>query len=192
MNLDFSEEQQILRETVRNLCAEYAPLEVVRSMEDDPAGVPPELWKQMGELGLLGVQIPESYGGAGQSALETAILYEEFGRALCPTPHFASSVMSAGLLLLAGSEDQRKRWLPEIASGESAGGRGHRKRKESSQASRFLESDNTERRKKKKKTRKSTQALSGYSFFSFLSFDFFLFEFPHSFHCIRAIVGWRS
>ncbi len=59
MDLDFSEEQQQLRETVRRLCAEYAPIAVVRAMEDDPTGYPAELWKQLGELGLLGLLIPE-------------------------------------------------------------------------------------------------------------------------------------
>ena len=52
MNLDFSEEQQVLRDTVRKLCAEYSPVAVVRAMEDDPKGVPDALWKQLGELGL--------------------------------------------------------------------------------------------------------------------------------------------
>ncbi len=119
MDLDLSEEQEILRETVRGVCNEYSPLEVVREMEDDPKGYREDLWKQMGELGLLGIEIPESYGGAGQTALETALVYEEFGRALCPSPHFVSTAICAGLLLQAGSEEQRTTWLPKIASGEA-------------------------------------------------------------------------
>ncbi|MEE8581401.1 MAG: acyl-CoA dehydrogenase family protein [Myxococcota bacterium] len=119
MDLDFSEEQEILRGTVRALCDEYAPLDVVRSLEDDPVGYPSALWKQMAELGLLGIQIPEVYGGAAQTALESLVVYEELGRALPPSPHFASAVMSAGLLLAAGSEEQRQSWLPKIVSGEA-------------------------------------------------------------------------
>ncbi len=119
MDLDFSEEQEVLREMVRGLCNEYAPLEVVRQMEDDPKGYPAVLWKQLGELGLLGLAIPEAYGGAGQSLLEAAIVYEEFGRALAPSPHFPSAVMSAGALLEAGSQAQKAEWLPKIASGEA-------------------------------------------------------------------------
>ena len=57
MDLDFSEEQEMLREMVRGLCAEHAPVEVVRSMEDDATGFPAELWKQLGEHGLLGITI---------------------------------------------------------------------------------------------------------------------------------------
>jgi alkylation response protein AidB-like acyl-CoA dehydrogenase len=118
MDLDFSEEQNVLREMVRGVCNEYAPLETVRELEDDPTGYPAEFWKQLGELGLLGILIPESFGGSEQSLLEAAILYEELGRSLAPSPHFVSAVMSAGVLLHAGSEEQKRSWLPRIASGE--------------------------------------------------------------------------
>jgi alkylation response protein AidB-like acyl-CoA dehydrogenase len=119
VDLDFTEEQEQLRDMVRGLCARFAPLDVVRAMEDDPTGYPAELWKQLGELGLLGILIPESHGGAGQTLLEAAILYEELGRALAPSPHFASAVMSAGVLLAAGSPEQQQAWLPRLASGEA-------------------------------------------------------------------------
>jgi alkylation response protein AidB-like acyl-CoA dehydrogenase len=119
MDLDFTEEQQMLRDTVQRLCNESASLRVVREMEDDPTGYPAQLWRQMGELGLIGLTLPEQYGGAGQSVLEGAILYEELGRALTPSPHFVSAVMSGGALALAGSEAQKEAWLPKIASGEA-------------------------------------------------------------------------
>ena len=119
MDLDFTEEQEMLRDMVRGVCAEYAPLDVVRAMEDDPTGYPAELWKQLGELDLLGLMIPEEYGGSGQTALEGAVVYAELGRSLAPSPHFASSVMGAGALALAGSDEQRRSWLPKIASGEA-------------------------------------------------------------------------
>jgi alkylation response protein AidB-like acyl-CoA dehydrogenase len=119
MDLEWSEEQVMLRETARGVCAQYAPLDVVRAMEDDPVGFPSDFWKQLGELGLIGITIPEAYGGAGLSALEAAILYEELGRSLAPSPHFPSAVISAGALLAAGSEAQKRAWLPKIASGEA-------------------------------------------------------------------------
>ena len=75
MDLNFTEEQQMLRDTVRGLCAEHAPVEVVRTMEDDPIGFPAPLWKQLGELGVTGITLPEAYGGGGQSALEAMIVY---------------------------------------------------------------------------------------------------------------------
>ena len=119
MDLDFSEEQHMLREMVRGVCNEYSPLDVVREMEDDPTGSPSELWKQLGELGLLGMLVPEEHGGADQSMLDAAIVYEELGRALAPTPHFVSCVVSAAVLRAAGSQEQQAAWLPKIASGEA-------------------------------------------------------------------------
>lgn len=119
MDLNFSEEQEMLRDMVRGVCAEYAPVDVVRKVEDDPSGYPPELWKKMGELGLLGLGLPEIYGGSDQGLLESAIVYEELGRALAPSPHFVSSVMGGDVLLRAGNDAQKKSWLPRIASGDA-------------------------------------------------------------------------
>jgi alkylation response protein AidB-like acyl-CoA dehydrogenase len=118
MDLDFTEEHEMLRDMVRGVCAQYSPLEVVRALENDERGYPDELWKQLVELGLVGILIPEAYGGQGQSLLEAAILYEEFGRALAPTPHFQSAVLCAGALIQAGSDAQKSSWLPGIAAGE--------------------------------------------------------------------------
>ncbi len=119
MDLDFNEEQEMLREMVRGVCAEYSPVEVVRKMEDDPTGFPQDLWRQLAELDILGMSIPEEFGGSGMGMIEAAIVQEEFGRALAPTPHFASCCLSAGAILAAGSDDQKKAWLPKIASGEA-------------------------------------------------------------------------
>jgi alkylation response protein AidB-like acyl-CoA dehydrogenase len=119
MDLDFTEEQQMLRETVRGVCEKHSSLEIVRRLEDDPVGYNPELWKQLADLGVLGLTIPESHGGSGLGALEGAIVYEEFGRTLAPSPHFVSSVLGAGALLTAGSDEQQRRWLPRIAGGEA-------------------------------------------------------------------------
>ena len=119
MDLDFSEEQTLLRDMLRGVLAEHSSIEVVRRTEDDPIGFPEALWKQLAEVGVTGILIPESFGGAGQSLIEAAIVYEELGRALAPTPHFPSAVLAASILLDAGSEAQQKAWLPRIASGEA-------------------------------------------------------------------------
>ena len=102
MDLDLTEEQEMLREMVRGVCSSYATLETVRELEDDPIGYPAELWKQLAELDLIGLMIPAEYGGSEMSALEGAVVYEELGRALAPSPHFVSAVMGAGVLLRAG------------------------------------------------------------------------------------------
>ena len=119
LDLEFGPEQEMLRDTVRSLFASSAPLSVVRDLEDDPVGYPVDLWKQLAELDLLGLLVPEEHGGSGMTALEGVVLYEELGRALVPTPHFASCVLAAGALARSGSDDQRAAWLPRISSGEA-------------------------------------------------------------------------
>ncbi len=119
IDLEFTPEQQMLRETVRGVCESYCPLSTVRSLEDDPMGIPAELWKQFGELDLIGLLLPEQYGGAGMSLVEGIVLYEELGRALVPVPHFVSAVLCGGALARAGSEEQKAHWLAAISSGVS-------------------------------------------------------------------------
>ena len=119
LDLDFTQEQDMLRSMVRNLCAEHAPLTVVRDLEDDPVGYAPGLWSAMASLDLNGLVVPEQHGGSGMSALEGVVLYEELGRALAPTPHFVSCVVAAGALVAGGTDAQRAEWLPRLVSGES-------------------------------------------------------------------------
>jgi alkylation response protein AidB-like acyl-CoA dehydrogenase len=119
MDLEFTQEQEMLREMVRGVCAEFAPMDVVRKLEDDPVGYPADFWKQLGELGLLGLLIPEDQSGAEQGMLEAAIVYEELGRSLAPSPHFPSAILGASALRLAASDAQQREWLPRIAKGEA-------------------------------------------------------------------------
>lgn len=117
MDLDFSPEQDMLREMVRGLLADACPLTRVRELEDDPIGFAKDVWAQLGELDLIGLMIPEAHGGSGMTAVDGVVLYEELGRALVPVPHFVSAVLSAGLILRAGDDAQQTEWLPKIASG---------------------------------------------------------------------------
>jgi alkylation response protein AidB-like acyl-CoA dehydrogenase len=119
LDLQFSPEQEMLRETVRGVCAATSPLSVVRELEDDAVGYSPDLWKQLAHLDLIGLQLPEEYGGSGMSALESVVLYEEFGRSLAPSPHFVSSILSGGALARAGSPQQKEEWLPGMVTGEA-------------------------------------------------------------------------
>ena len=119
LDLDFGAEQEMLRESLRGLLADACPLGTVRALEDDPIGFAPELWAQLGKLDVLGLLLPEEFGGSGMSLVEGVVLYEEFGRSLAPTPHFVSAVLGGGVLALAGSEEQRAAFLPGIVSGET-------------------------------------------------------------------------
>src|SRR6202046_2562578 len=119
LDLDFDQEQELLRQTARDVLARHSPLEVVRQMEDDPVGYPTALWTQLGELDLIGLLLPEEYGGSGMSLIEGVALYEELGRALAPTPHFVSAVLSGGVLAAAGTEAQKEQWLRPLAAGKA-------------------------------------------------------------------------
>lgn len=118
MDLDFTEEQDMLREMVRGLCADLASIEAVRNLEDDPTGFSSDFWTQLAELDLIGLTLPEQYGGSGMSTLEAAVIYEEFGRSLAPSPHFVSAILSGGALVTAGSDDQKSGLLPKLIKGE--------------------------------------------------------------------------
>lgn len=121
LNLDFTPEQDMLREAVRGLCGRLSPLERVRELEDDPDGIARELWDQLGELGLCGLMVPESLGGSDMSLIDGVVVYEELGRALAPVPHFVSCVLSAAAMVAArgGSPPTgaTAELLAEIASG---------------------------------------------------------------------------
>jgi len=119
LDLEFDQEQELLRQTVRDVLARHCPPAVVRQMEDDPVGYPASLWAQLGELDLIGLLLPDEYGGSAMSLLEGVALYEELGRTLAPTPHFVSAVMSGGVLAAAGSDAQKNRWLRPVAAGEA-------------------------------------------------------------------------
>ena len=119
MDLDFTEEQQMIRDMARAMFDEHSDVDAVRALEDDPKGYSEALWKQMSESGLVGLTLPAEYGGGGQTLFEAALLYEEMGRALVSVPHFVSSIVSAGILLEAGNDEQKSQWLPRIASGDA-------------------------------------------------------------------------
>jgi alkylation response protein AidB-like acyl-CoA dehydrogenase len=119
LDLDFTPEQDMLRAMVRGLCAEHAPLGVVRQLEDDPVGIAADLWKRLAAADLCGLLVPAEHGGAGMTAVDGVVVYEELGRALAPTPHFASCVVSAGALVAGGTGAQQAEWLPRLAAGEA-------------------------------------------------------------------------
>ena len=119
LDLDFTPEQDMLRAMLRGLCTEHAPLSLVRSLEDDPVGIAADLWKRLAAADLCGLLVPAEHGGAGMTTLDGVVVYEELGRALAPTPHFVSCVVSAGALVAGGTDAQRAEWLPRVAAGEA-------------------------------------------------------------------------
>jgi alkylation response protein AidB-like acyl-CoA dehydrogenase len=121
MNFDFSADQKALREQARKFLAEHASPTRVRRILDGGAPYDAELWRGMGEMGWMGTAIPDSHGGAGFGYLELCVLAEELGRSLAPTPFSSTIYLAAEALLLAGTDAQKKRWLPRITQGEAIG-----------------------------------------------------------------------
>jgi alkylation response protein AidB-like acyl-CoA dehydrogenase len=121
MNFDFSDEQKQLRDEARKFLAGKCPPKAVRAVLDGNAPYDRELWKGLAGMGFLGVAIPEAYGGAGAGHLELCVIAEEMGRALAPVPFSSTVYLAAEALLIAGSEAQKQKWLPLIASGAAIG-----------------------------------------------------------------------
>ncbi|HEX3822892.1 MAG TPA: acyl-CoA dehydrogenase family protein [Mycobacteriales bacterium] len=117
--MDFTPEQDLLRDSVRRTCERHAGLDVVRKLENDPVGYSLALWTHLGELGVLGLTIDEEYDGSGMTMIDAAVVYEELGRALVPSPHFGSCILAAGLISRSADAALKARLLPSIASGES-------------------------------------------------------------------------
>ena len=119
MNFDFSDDQKMLRESAHRFLSEKCTTKAVRRAYD--SGLDRELWKQVADMGWLGTAIPESYGGLGLGYLELCVIAEEMGRALAPLPFSSTVYLFAEALLAAGSEEQKQKYLPKIASGELIG-----------------------------------------------------------------------
>ena len=121
MNFDFSEEQTLLREQARRFLDEKGSLASARTVLEGDAPFDRAMWNEMAKLGWMGTAIPEAYGGLGLSQEDLCVLAEELGRALAPTPFSSSIYLAAEAILLAGSEEQKQRTLPGLASGERIG-----------------------------------------------------------------------
>src|SRR6202161_1361521 len=118
-----TDDQRDIQRTAHDLLAERATFARVRETIEShpPAGTTDAaLWRELCELGWPGIAISESYGGQGLGTIELSILCEELGRVVAPVP-FLPSAMAACVIEQAGSDEQRERWLPRLASGETIG-----------------------------------------------------------------------
>lgn len=118
MDLALNESQELLKNTAKEFMERECPRTLVRRLDESGTGFSSELWQKMADLGWVGALIPSQYGGGGRSLLDVAVLYEEMGRAVCPSPHFSSAVLSALTVLEAGSEEQKSQFLPPLAQGQ--------------------------------------------------------------------------
>jgi alkylation response protein AidB-like acyl-CoA dehydrogenase len=120
MNFAFSEEQEELRNIVRQFLEAKSPEAAVREQMDTERGFDPEVWSQMAEqLGLQSLIIPEEFGGQGYGYVELIVVLEEMGRALLCAPFFSTVVLATNTLLVADDAAANAAILPGIASGET-------------------------------------------------------------------------
>jgi pimeloyl-CoA dehydrogenase small subunit len=118
MDFDLSNEQRLLDETVRRLIKDEYAFDRNKKYRAERDGFSRKLWARYAELGLLGLTLPERYGGFGGGAVETMIVMESFGRGLVVEPYLATVVLGAGLVQALGNDAQQKAVLPRVAQGE--------------------------------------------------------------------------
>ncbi|HXJ83644.1 MAG TPA: acyl-CoA dehydrogenase family protein [Candidatus Methylomirabilis sp.] len=117
MNFGFNEEQELLRSTARKFFENECPSTVVRTLMESAPAMTPELWAKLAEQGWLGLVYPEAYDGMGLGLVDLVVLMEEMGRAVVPGPYFSTVLLGGLAILEAGSEAQKKEWLPKVAAG---------------------------------------------------------------------------
>ncbi|HUA74122.1 MAG TPA: acyl-CoA dehydrogenase family protein [Solirubrobacteraceae bacterium] len=122
MDFGLTDDQREIQRTARDMLAGRASAARVREYAEARTS-DEALWKELSELGWPGIAVSEQYGGQGLGQVELSILCEELGRSLAPVP-FLPSVMAATVLEHGGSDEQRERWLPGLASGELVGALG--------------------------------------------------------------------
>ncbi len=118
MDIGFSEEQELLRETARKFLEAECDTKFVRARMADPAAVTAGFWQQLAAQGWLGIVYPEEHGGSGLGLVDLVVLMEEMGRRVMPGPFFSSVLLGGAAIMEAGNPAQQAEWLPRIAAGE--------------------------------------------------------------------------
>ena len=119
MDFDFTEEQEMLRAAARDFLEKECTESVIKEVEAGDLGYSPDLWKKIADLGWLGLVYPEHYGGAGMNFIDLAVLYEELGRAMFPSPYLFTIVLSGLTILEAGNDEQKSDILPGVIEGKA-------------------------------------------------------------------------
>ena len=116
MDLKLTEQQEILKKSAKDFLAKECPKAKIRELEKDEKGYDPATWQKMAELGWLGFNIPEEYGGMGYSFEDLTIHIEEVGKNILPGPYI-STVVNTFAIVAAGSDEMKKELLPKISNG---------------------------------------------------------------------------
>jgi alkylation response protein AidB-like acyl-CoA dehydrogenase len=119
MDIGFSEEQEMLRETARKFLDDECTTQFVRRLMATEEAITAEFWGKLAEQGWLGILYPEEDGGSGLGLVDLVVLMEEIGRAVMPGPYPATVLLGGAAIAVAGSPPQRQEWLPRIVAGEA-------------------------------------------------------------------------
>lgn len=118
MDVGLTADQRAIASGARDFLIAECPASVVREAWESPTGRSPDLWMKLAAVGLLGLVVPERYGGMGLGDLELAVVLEQAGRVALPEPLLETAVACLTLVEV-GTEPQREKWLPMIAAGEA-------------------------------------------------------------------------
>jgi alkylation response protein AidB-like acyl-CoA dehydrogenase len=121
MDFEFSAEQEQLRASVAGFLDARAPLAWVRAQYGSTSTATDDVWRELAALGVTGLLVPETFGGAGGGMVDAAVVLEEVGRALYPGPYLSSAIGAASIVLLAGDADDHGELLPGLAAGTTVG-----------------------------------------------------------------------
>lgn len=118
MNFAFSDEQQMLLETARRYLADHYTFNLRRAVLGGTAGWSPQVWDAFGDLGLLGLSVPEEYGGLGGGMIESLVAGIAMGEHLVLEPYLASATLATRAITALASDAQRAEWLPRLVGGD--------------------------------------------------------------------------
>ncbi len=119
MDFGLNETQELIRSSAAEYLSDRSPSDFVRAMATDERGYTDDFWREIGELGWLGLIVPEECGGSGMDMSDMAVLLGEWGAALAPGPLVESAVVSASAISEFGSDVQKRDWLPSMSAGET-------------------------------------------------------------------------
>ena len=118
MDLALTPEQEMLKSAVSRFVQQEYPKETLLEIAASGSPVPSEPWRKLADTGWLGIVVPQEYQGEGGSLTDAGVLFEELGRGPVPGPHLSSAVLSVSTILAGGTEEQKREWLPRLATGE--------------------------------------------------------------------------
>jgi alkylation response protein AidB-like acyl-CoA dehydrogenase len=118
MNFELTEDQRMLVESATGFTKKHSPVTRMRKLRTDPVGWSPEVWRQMGDLGWIGLAFPEAVGGMGGAFVDVALVLEQLGTTLVPEP-LVSSLVAGAAVVAAGSSEQQTAVLAPVVTGKA-------------------------------------------------------------------------